>query len=76
MSIIADKPATPSRPSPRSRDETRGESRGEAAGHRRRGEGQWALGHREPLNPNERMKRDDDGLNARLRIEHVYAHRG
>jgi sulfite reductase (ferredoxin) len=43
---------------------------------RRRGEGQWALGYREPLNPNERMKRDDDGLNARLRIEHVYAHRG
>jgi sulfite reductase (ferredoxin) len=68
MSIIADKPATPSRPTPR--------SRGEAAGPRRRGEGQWALGHREPLNPNERMKRDDDGLNARLRIEHVYAHRG
>src|SRR5215467_3289484 len=43
---------------------------------RRRGEGQWALGYREPLNPNERMKRDDDGLNARLRIEHVYAQRG
>src|ERR1043166_6262483 len=42
----------------------------------RRGEGQWALGYREPLNPNERMKKDDDGLNARLRIEHVYAHRG
>jgi len=40
------------------------------------GEGQWALGHREPLNPNERTKKDDDGLNARLRIEHVYAHRG
>src|SRR5215467_5791591 len=43
---------------------------------RRRGEGQWALGYREPLNPNERMKRDDDGLNARLRIEHVYSQRG
>jgi sulfite reductase (ferredoxin) len=68
MSIIADRPATPPRPSPR--------ARGEAAGQRRRGEGQWALGHREPLNPNERMKRDDDGLNARLRIEHVYAHKG
>ena len=27
-----------------------------------RGQGQWALGHREPLNPNERVKRDDDGL--------------
>ena len=27
---------------------------------RPRGEGQWALGHREPLNPNERTKKDDD----------------
>jgi hypothetical protein len=26
-----------------------------------RGQGQWALGHREPLNQNERVKRDDDG---------------
>ena len=40
------------------------------------GEGQWALGHREPLNPNERMKKDDDGLNARLRIEYSYSQRG
>jgi sulfite reductase (ferredoxin) len=68
MSIITDKPATPPRPTPR--------SGGEAAGQRRRGEGQWALGHREPLNPTERMKRDDDGLNARLRVEHVYAQHG
>src|SRR5689334_4687448 len=43
---------------------------------RPRGEGQWALGHREPLNPNERTKKDDDGLNVRARIETVYAHRG
>jgi sulfite reductase (ferredoxin) len=42
----------------------------------RRGEGQWALGHREPLNPNERNKKDDDGLNVRARIENIYAHRG
>src|SRR5512139_500369 len=41
-----------------------------------RGEGQWALGHREPLNPNERTKKDDDGLNVRARIEAIYAHRG
>jgi len=41
-----------------------------------RGEGQWALGHREPLNPNERAKKDDDGLNVRARIENIYAHRG
>ena len=33
-----------------------------------RGQGQWALGHREPLNQNERVQRDDDGLNARQRI--------
>src|SRR5262245_59409949 len=43
---------------------------------RPRGEGQWALGHREPLNPNERNKKDDDGLNVRARIESIYAHRG
>src|SRR5262249_43193755 len=43
---------------------------------RRRGEGQWALGHREPLNPNERVKRDDDALNVRARIENIYAQRG
>lgn len=42
----------------------------------RRGEGQWALGYLEPLNPNERSKRDDDGLNVRHRIETIYAHRG
>ncbi len=41
-----------------------------------RGEGQWALGHREPLNPNERTKKDDNPLNVRARIENVYAHRG
>src|SRR5437764_10481975 len=27
------------------------------------------LGHLEPLNPNERNKKDDDGLNVRRRIE-------
>jgi len=41
-----------------------------------RAEGQWALGYREPLNANERFKKDDDGLNVRARIENVYAHRG
>ena len=30
-----------------------------------RGQGQWALGYREPLNPNERMKKDSDGLEVR-----------
>ncbi|MEU8390264.1 nitrite/sulfite reductase [Micromonospora sp. NPDC048842] len=46
------------------------------APRRPRGEGQWALGHREPLNPNERIKKDDDPLNVRARIETIYAHRG
>jgi sulfite reductase (ferredoxin) len=47
-----------------------------APARRKRGEGQWKLGYREPLNPNERTKKDDDGLNVRARIENVYAKRG
>jgi sulfite reductase (ferredoxin) len=43
---------------------------------RARGEGQWAVGHREPLNANERTKKDDHPLNVRARIENIYAHRG
>ncbi|TDC47597.1 nitrite/sulfite reductase [Jiangella ureilytica] len=43
---------------------------------RPRGNGQWALGHLEPLNPNERTKKDDDGLNVRKRIETIYSKRG
>jgi sulfite reductase (ferredoxin) len=43
---------------------------------RKRGEGQWALGYREPLNANEQAKKDDDALNVRARIETIYAHRG
>ncbi|HEX6500881.1 MAG TPA: nitrite/sulfite reductase [Micromonosporaceae bacterium] len=41
-----------------------------------RGEGQWALGHREPLNATERLKKDDNPLNVRQRIETIYAHHG
>jgi len=41
-----------------------------------RGEGQWALGYREPLNPNERMKKDSDGLEVRQRILDIYARSG
>ncbi|WP_138734775.1 nitrite/sulfite reductase [Modestobacter excelsi] len=41
-----------------------------------RGQGQWALGYREPLNPNERMKKDSDGLDVRQRILDIYAHTG
>jgi sulfite reductase (ferredoxin) len=42
----------------------------------RKGQGQWALGHLEPLTPNERAKKDDDGLHVRARIENIYAHTG
>jgi sulfite reductase (ferredoxin) len=42
----------------------------------RKGQGQWALGYHEPLNPNERTKRDDDGLNVRRRIIDIYQHTG
>jgi sulfite reductase (ferredoxin) len=41
-----------------------------------RGQGQWALGHHEPLNPAERFKKDDAGLNVRERIVNRYAHLG
>ncbi|GAC1323773.1 MAG: sulfite reductase SirA [Mycobacteriales bacterium] len=40
------------------------------------GLGQWALGHREPLNVNEQMKKDSDGLAVRDRILHIYSRRG
>src|SRR6185436_10838701 len=53
-----------------------GSSRPATPVKRPRGEGQWALGHREPLNPNERTKKDDDGLNVRARIEAIYAKGG
>lgn len=43
---------------------------------RRRSEGQWALGYREPLNPNEQSKKDDNPLNVRTRIENIYARNG
>jgi sulfite reductase (ferredoxin) len=41
-----------------------------------RGQGQWALGYREPLNPNERMKKDSDGLEVRQRILDIYSKTG
>ncbi|HEY1616069.1 MAG TPA: nitrite/sulfite reductase [Streptosporangiaceae bacterium] len=42
----------------------------------RRGQGQWALGHQEPLNAAERFKKDDAGLNVRDRIVNRYAQLG
>ncbi|MEE2037268.1 nitrite/sulfite reductase [Nocardiopsis sp. CT-R113] len=47
-----------------------------ASPRRRRGEGQWALGYREPLNKNEENKKNDDGLNVRDRIINIYSKRG
>jgi sulfite reductase (ferredoxin) len=52
------------------------QSRARRAPTRPKGQGQWALNHREPLNANEQQKKDDDGLNVRNRIEHIYSVRG
>lgn len=41
-----------------------------------RSNGQWALGEREPLNPNEVFKLEDDGLNVRARVEEIYSKQG
>ena len=46
------------------------------APRRKRGEGQWALGYREPLNKNEENKKNDDGLNVRQRIIDIYSKQG
>ncbi|NLU84066.1 nitrite/sulfite reductase [Rhodococcus sp. HNM0569] len=43
---------------------------------KRRAEGQWALGYREPLNANEQSKKDDNPLNVRARIENIYSKTG
>ncbi len=40
------------------------------------GEGQWALGYREPLNKAEAIKKDDNGLNVRDRILNTYSKQG
>ncbi|UQX87209.1 nitrite/sulfite reductase [Jatrophihabitans telluris] len=41
-----------------------------------KGQGQWKLGYREPLNPNERSKRDNDGLLVKQRIIDIYQYTG
>ncbi|MGH3361895.1 MAG: nitrite/sulfite reductase [Nocardioides sp.] len=43
---------------------------------RAKGQGQWKLGHREPLNKNEQTKKDDNPLNVRARIVNIYSKRG
>lgn len=41
-----------------------------------RNEDQWALGHREPLNANEELKKAGNPLDVRERIENIYAKQG
>jgi sulfite reductase (ferredoxin) len=41
-----------------------------------RGQGQWALGYREPLNPNEQVKKDSNPLTVKQRVLDVYSQRG
>lgn len=41
-----------------------------------RNEGQWALGHREPLNANEELKKAGNPLDVRESIENIYAKQG
>ncbi|CLN31431.1 sulfite reductase SirA [Mycobacterium tuberculosis] len=41
-----------------------------------RNEGQWALGHHEPLNANEELKKAGNPLDVRERIENIYAKQG
>ncbi|WP_024793275.1 nitrite/sulfite reductase [Tomitella biformata] len=43
---------------------------------KKKSEGQWALGYREPLTAPERFKKDDDALNVRKRIEDIYSKQG
>jgi sulfite reductase (ferredoxin) len=43
---------------------------------RPKAQGQWALGYREPLNPNEQIKKDAGGLTVRQRILDVYSKQG
>ena len=50
-------------------------SAGHATGNKG-GQGQWALGEREPLNANEKFKLEDDALNVRARVEQIYAKEG
>jgi sulfite reductase (ferredoxin) len=41
-----------------------------------RGQGQWALGYREPLNANEQSKKDSHPLTVKQRILDIYAKQG
>ncbi|AVM01172.1 sulfite reductase [Gordonia iterans] len=58
-----ERPARGERPAPRKRTRP----------VKKRAEGQWALGYREPLNPNEQTKKDDNPLNVKSRIVDIYS---
>jgi sulfite reductase (ferredoxin) len=42
----------------------------------KRGQGQWALGYREPLNQNEQSKKDSNPLTVKQRVIDIYAKQG
>ncbi|HWG93996.1 MAG TPA: nitrite/sulfite reductase [Mycobacteriales bacterium] len=42
----------------------------------KRGQGQWALGYREPLNANEQVKKDSDPLSVKQRVLDTHAKQG
>ena len=66
---------TDTAPDTTSRGRTAAAQRQAVRPRRKKGEGQWALGYREPLNPNEQSKKDDHPLNVRARIENIYQYR-
>jgi sulfite reductase (ferredoxin) len=66
--VVEARPERPDRPA--------GAKRPDRPARPKRSEGQWALGYREPLNQAERTKKDDDGLNVRVRIESTYSKLG
>ena len=67
---------TDTAPDTASRGRTAAAQRPAVRPRRKKGEGQWALGYREPLNPNEQSNKDDHPLNVRARIENIYAKQG
>jgi sulfite reductase (ferredoxin) len=77
----SDSTGKPAESKGRAAEGTRPAARGErparkARPTKRRAEGQWKLGYREPLNPNEQVKKDDNPLNVRARIENIYSKQG
>lgn len=42
----------------------------------KRGQGQWALGYREPLNANEQSKKDSNPLTVKQRVLDIYSRQG